>query len=156
MNFEIKLPLWKVVLLAAGAFVAFGPPLPDIGLPPWLHWPVIGSTAPYPCPPDKPVTVAYAIDGSLLGTQALGKSHAGVLAAIQLAAGAGNYAEIDVTTVTAEPSNAADWVKAAYAALDKTKTPQWVASGPRGGWKSKAWPTKPEEATAAVKGIMKP
>lgn len=115
----------------------------------------IGSAAPYPCPAESPVTVAYAIDGSIIGVQSLGKTHPGVLAAIQQAAGAGNYREVDINTSKTEPDDV-PWVKAAWNALDRTKAPQWVASGPGGGWKSEPLPTSAAEATQRVKAVRKP
>src|SRR5436305_1201462 len=102
-----------------------------------------------------PVAVSYAIDGSLTGVQEIGKSHPGVLAKIQQTAGAGNYREVDVKTTGSNPPVDVDWAKAAWSALDKQNPPQWVASGPRGGWKSKALPVKPDEAEKALKAIMK-
>lgn len=115
----------------------------------------IGSAAPYPCPSDMPVTVGYAIDGSISGVQSLGKTNPGVLAKIQQTAGATHYREVDVTTTGSNPPDDVDWAKAAWTALDKQHPPQWVASGPRGGWKSKALPAKPEDAEKALKAIMK-
>lgn len=115
----------------------------------------VAGGAPYACPPDMPVAVAYAFDGSMTGTQAIGKTNPGVIAAIDQTAGAGNFREVDVTTSKSEPDDV-DWAKAAWNALDKGHAPQWVASGPRGGWKSKALPTKAADAQAALKSIMKP
>ncbi len=116
-----------------------------------------GGSAPYPLPDGMPVAVSYAIDGSIEGVQALGKTAPGLLSKVMLTAGANNYREVDVNTSKTEPADL-PWAVSAWKALDKTKPPQWVASGPRGGWASKAMPSGPkaaDEAEAALKGIMK-